>query len=92
MALAGRRRSLLYDTQARSSAASSLFKSGDVDGSGGIDMEELPAIIRQLCDEVGAAEPSEESIGKIVRLADRDGNGVLDFGEFLVLEQKKRAL
>eukprot|EP00536_Pseudo-nitzschia_multiseries_P002086 jgi/Psemu1/235350/estExt_Genewise1.C_280011 len=55
--------------------AFSLF---DKDGDGTIDSEELGGILRSLGNQ-----PTEEEIEDMMREADTDGNGTIDFAEFV---------
>ena len=60
-------------------------------GAGVIGFQEFLLALSSLAQRAGRAL-STERVQKMFSLADRDGNGVLDFGEFLILEQKKRAV
>ena len=50
----------------------------DTDGSGTIDQKELKVAMRAL-----GFEPKKEEIMKMIRDADQDNSGVIDFPEFL---------
>lgn len=56
----------------------------DTDGSGTISNEELGTVIRSL-----GQRPTEEELAEIIAEADKDGNGEVDFPEFLQLMAKK---
>mmetsp|Transcript_25911 Transcript_25911/g.55467 ORF Transcript_25911/g.55467 Transcript_25911/m.55467 type:complete len:150 (+) Transcript_25911:137-586(+) len=55
--------------------AFSLF---DKDGDGTIDSEELGTVLRSLGNQ-----PTEEEVEDMIREADKDGNGIIDFAEFI---------
>ncbi|OWF56438.1 calmodulin-A-like [Mizuhopecten yessoensis] len=61
--------------------AFSLF---DKDGDGTITTEELGTVMRSL-----GQSPNEQTIQDMVNEADIDGNGIIDFNEFLVMMAKK---
>jgi len=56
----------------------SLFRSLDIDGSGAIDAAELGKLLQRM---TGVA-PSEEQVAEVLAMADKDGNGLIDFSEF----------
>ncbi|KAE8782909.1 calmodulin-beta-like [Hordeum vulgare] len=62
-------------------AAFSLF---DKDGDGTITAKELGTVMRSL-----GQRPSEEELREMIAEVDADGNGVVDFSEFLVLLDRK---
>jgi len=55
--------------------AFSLF---DKDGDGTIDADELGTVLRSL-----GHQPTEEEVEDMIREADTDGNGTIDFQEFI---------
>jgi len=55
--------------------AFSLF---DKDGDGTIDNEELGTVLRSLGNQ-----PTDEEVEDMIREADEDGNGTIDFAEFI---------
>lgn len=57
--------------------AFSLF---DRDGDGTISSEELGFVIRSL-----GQDPTDEELDSMVTMADADGNGIIDFPEFLTM-------
>ncbi|TVT99350.1 hypothetical protein EJB05_55283 [Eragrostis curvula] len=61
--------------------AFSLF---DKNGDGCITMEELAAVTRSL-----GLDPSDEELTDMMREVDTDGNGIIDFHEFLSLIARK---
>jgi calmodulin len=62
------------------------FERFDKDGSGSIDMWELQATLQAM-----GQTPSEEEIYQMISSVDDDGNGTIDFGEFLmVIENQKK--
>ncbi|XP_073303515.1 calmodulin-1-like [Primulina huaijiensis] len=61
--------------------AFSLF---DKDGDGCITIEELATVIRSLDQN-----PSEEELQDMINEVDSDGNGTIEFAEFLTLMAKK---
>ena len=56
----------------------------DKDGDGTITVGELGTVIRSL-----GVEPSEEELQQMLDDADADGNGIIDFPEFLTLMASK---
>lgn len=52
--------------------------------SGCISIEELATVIRSL-DQT----PTEEELNNMIKEVDADGNGTIEFGEFLNLMAKK---
>jgi calmodulin len=54
------------------------FSIFDRDGDGTIDNDELGTVMRSL-----GYQPSEEEIEDMMREADKDGNGTIDFAEFI---------
>ncbi|XP_072994298.1 calmodulin-1 [Typha latifolia] len=56
----------------------------DKDGDGCITVEELGTVIRSL-----GQNPSEEELHDMMREVDADGNGTIEFAEFLNLMAKK---
>ena len=56
----------------------------DTDGSGTIDAKELKVAMRAL-----GFEPKKEEIKKMIADIDKDGNGSIDFQEFLTMMSEK---
>lgn len=56
----------------------SLFQSKDKDGSGKMDKDEL----KQFCIDSGM-KWNEESLDRMLKDGDKDGDGMIDFNEFL---------
>eukprot|EP00667_Euglena_gracilis_P019488 EG_transcript_20895 len=56
----------------------------DRDGDGSITTKEIGAVMRAL-----GQNPTEEELQKIIEEVDQDGNGIMDFEEFLALMSKK---
>nr|CAD1822492.1 unnamed protein product [Ananas comosus var. bracteatus] len=56
----------------------------DRDGDGCITKEELDTVIRNL-----GQEATEEELQDMIREVDGNGNGTIEFGEFLILMSKK---
>jgi len=56
------------------------FNAFDKDGGGSIDKEELHELFRSL-----GQQPTEEELDNMIRCADTDGNGTIDFEEFATL-------
>ncbi|OEU22277.1 calmodulin [Fragilariopsis cylindrus CCMP1102] len=54
------------------------FSIFDRDGDGTIDSEELGTVMRSLGNQ-----PTEEEVEDMIREADTDGNGTIDFMEFI---------
>ncbi|XP_078173050.1 calmodulin-like [Carex rostrata] len=61
--------------------AFSLF---DKDNDGCITMHELRTVIKQL-----GQNPTEEDVQEMIREVDADGNGTVEFNEFLALMERK---
>ena len=59
----------------------------DKDGDGCITVEELATVMGSLQGH----RPSEDELGEMIRDADADGNGTIDFPEFLALMARKTA-
>lgn len=72
-------------------AAAAMFVQYDMDRDGVVGLEEFLLVMSSLAQRSGRVL-SNERIQKLFAVADRDGNGVIDFGEFLILEQKKKAM
>ncbi|XP_022333553.1 neo-calmodulin-like [Crassostrea virginica] len=60
------------------------FKLFDKDGNGSITVEELVAILKNL-----GQNPTDAEISDIVSEVDADGNGNIDFPEFLLMMSKR---
>lgn len=56
------------------------FSTTDLDGDGTIDAKELHTVMRSL-----GQDPSEREMVEIINELDSDGNGSIDFDEFLVM-------
>ncbi|GMJ12193.1 calmodulin-like 11 [Hibiscus trionum] len=56
----------------------------DKDGDGCISMEELAVVIKSLDHD-----PTEEELRSMINEVDTDGNGAIEFGEFLNLMARK---
>ncbi|MCL7025024.1 hypothetical protein MKW94_021092 [Papaver nudicaule] len=56
----------------------------DKDGDGCITIDELATVIRSLDQN-----PTEEELQDMIKEVDVDGNGTIEFGEFLTLMAKK---
>ncbi|WOL07979.1 calmodulin-like protein 11 [Canna indica] len=56
----------------------------DKDGDGCITLEELGTVIKSL-----GQNPSEEELHEMISEVDSDGNGTIEFGEFLNLMARK---
>ncbi|XP_070555626.1 calmodulin-like protein 3 isoform X2 [Ptychodera flava] len=54
------------------------FRAIDIDGSGTITADELRQVIKKLGEEL-----SEEDIEEMIELADTNGDGEIDYGEFV---------
>jgi len=64
------------------------FAKFDVDSSGGIDKDEIEAVLRYVGEKL-----SEKDIARIRNMADADGDGVVSYEEFLnVLKARRRIL
>jgi len=55
-----------------------VFRKFDADGDGTISKEELMAVMSEVCSHW-----TEEDVETLVSQADRNGDGVIDFSEFL---------
>ncbi|KAA8541384.1 hypothetical protein F0562_025346 [Nyssa sinensis] len=60
-----------------------VFKTCDADGDGNISPSELVAIMRKV-----GSEPTEEQVQLIMAEYDRNGDGLIDFNEFMELNTK----
>ncbi|CAL9104025.1 unnamed protein product [Musa textilis] len=59
----------------------------DKDGDGCITLEELGTVIKSL-----GQNPSEEELQEMIREVDSDGNGTIEFAEFLNLMSRKSVI
>ncbi|KAL4297171.1 hypothetical protein GQ457_12G003840 [Hibiscus cannabinus] len=71
-------------TEEQVSEFKEAFNFFDKDGDGRITVEELATVIRSLDQN-----PSEEELQDMIREVDADGNGSIEFSEFLSLMAKK---
>ncbi|KAK8684716.1 hypothetical protein V6N13_040732 [Hibiscus sabdariffa] len=71
-------------TEEQVSEFKEAFNFFDKDGDGCITVEELATVIRSLDQN-----PSEEELQDMIREVDADGNGSIEFSEFLSLMAKK---
>jgi len=55
------------------------FKKFDKDGSGKVTTDDLKEVLKEILGR----DPSEEEVQKMLDVADKDGNGKVDFQEFL---------
>ncbi|KAG8049192.1 hypothetical protein GUJ93_ZPchr0009g659 [Zizania palustris] len=62
------------------------FSFFDKDGDGCITLEELDTVVRSL-----GQTPTAEELEEMIRDVDADGNGSIEFGEFLALMARKAA-
>ena len=62
-----------------------LFLQWDDDGSGGIDASELTRILKMLGGYRDGDEAGDQEVNKLVENADADGNGDINFVEFVIL-------
>ena len=63
--------------------ARASFDMYDRDGNGSISLLELREVLRNLGEKV-----TDDEINQIVRLADQDGDGEIDYDEFVELRRK----
>ena len=61
-----------------------IFELFDKDNSGSITTKELGTVMRNL-----GQNPSEEELKQMIREVDLNGNGTIDFKEFMCLMVKK---
>merc|ERR1712165_197587 len=73
--------SLTEEQIAEFKEAFSLF---DKDGDGKITTKELGTVMRSL-----GQNPKEEELNEMINEIDEDGNGTVDFDEFLIMMSKK---
>ena len=66
-----------------------LLHSG-IDGNGTIDREELTAVV--ACTQLLTGQSLQERVERIMNLADKDGNGELDFEEFAICVRRYQSL
>ncbi|KAK8709646.1 hypothetical protein V6N13_060659 [Hibiscus sabdariffa] len=71
-------------TEEQVSEFKEAFNFFDKDGDGCITVEELATVIRSLDQN-----PSEEELQDMIKEVDADGNGSIEFSEFLSLMAKK---
>ncbi|KAL5205958.1 hypothetical protein ABZP36_034167 [Zizania latifolia] len=62
------------------------FSFFDKDGDGCITLQELDTVVRSL-----GQTPTAEELEEMIRDVDADGNGTIEFGEFLALMARKAA-
>ena len=62
-----------------------VFAYFDVDGNGSIDKHELRAVIKDLCSAGHSKQPTDELINDMMAAGDKDGDGSIDFPEFVEL-------
>lgn len=62
-----------------------VFAYFDVDGSGSIDRHELRAVIQDLFEGGHVRHPSDEIVDSLMEAGDKDGDGLIDFPEFVAL-------
>ena len=60
------------------------FSQFDKDGKGAISDKELVTVLRALGNN-----PTEDELVTMIREVDEDGNGTIDFGEFLEMMARK---
>uniref|UniRef100_A0A0D9Y176 EF-hand domain-containing protein n=1 Tax=Leersia perrieri TaxID=77586 RepID=A0A0D9Y176_9ORYZ len=61
------------------------FSFFDKDGDGCITLEELDTVVRSL-----GQNPTREELAEMIRDVDADGNGTIEFAEFLALMARKK--
>ncbi|XP_002737577.1 uncharacterized protein LOC100369336 [Saccoglossus kowalevskii] len=54
------------------------FRAMDIDGSGTISAEELREVVKRLGEDL-----TEDDIQEMVELVDENGDGEIDYGEFV---------
>ena len=67
-----------------------VFQVFDIDGNGSIDKQELTQILSATQLLTGKA--LKDRVDQIIRLADKDGNEELEFGEFAICARRYRNL
>lgn len=65
--------------------AREAFKMFDKDGDGAITLDELGTVMRNL-----GQFPTDEELKMMMDETDTDGNGVIDFSEFLTMVQRQK--
>lgn len=71
-------------SEAQVSKFKEAFSLFDKDGDGQITSKEIMAVMKNL-----GQDPSEEELEEMVREVDVDGNGIVEFDEFLQLMARK---
>lgn len=77
--------SLPIDTTKQTKTFKKIFSILDKDGNGTIDGQEIPLLIKELrkaMESAGKRNVSESEIKQILRVADQNRDGMIDFSEF----------
>jgi len=74
--------SILEDKVWRRKLCVEEFHMDDKDNSGTLDRKEVVGLITKICDAVQLPLPKPERIDELLLLCDRNGDGVLQVGEF----------
>ncbi|XP_010935758.1 calmodulin [Elaeis guineensis] len=73
-----------HPTKEQISEFQEAFSLFDKDGDGCITLEELETVIKSL-----GQNPTEDELHEMIKEIDADGNGTIEFGEFLSLMARK---
>ena len=73
---------LLKDKAARMDFARETFNMHDVDGSGGMDVDEMCGLIMNIAGEMHLPLPPQHRVRELVALCDKNGDGSLQLNEF----------
>ena len=79
---------ILNDKKRLTALARTAFNEVDTDRSGEIDEGELKTVMGMMSKSMGTPKPSNRQVEMLYKELDTDGNGMVDFEEFMVLIRK----